>query len=384
MKKVYTIVQLLAAAILLTAQTILTPLLAKATDPLPLHKIRYWAYQIQDLDKQGAIGTLAASPYDMLVVDPTVTYEPDFNARQMVDTLKSSSAHDGVHRKLVLAYLDIGQAEEWRWYWHGQATYEQHGQCRDTYVASLQQAMQWVVACDPDGWAGNYPVAYWDPAWYDIVINGTDLGSALGLHFNSMLDEVLKDGFDGVYLDWVEAWEMEAVRQRAAEEGKNPGLEMFKLIQAIKEFGLRSNPSFIVLQQNSSALLEEIGADGLAAAVDGIAQEAVWWDGDPVDDDWSNPSGFDQPTDTDLTNYYLQRLTAYKNNGFPVFVCEYAVASAADAYSRAAAAGFIGYVTRRPLSELTTTPPFAGGFEHKSEPVIGPAMLLLDGQPESP
>lgn len=271
MKKAYTIAPLLMATTLLTAHTFLSPSLVNATEPLPLKKIRYWAYQIQGLNSHGAIDALAASPYDLLVVDPTVTYEPDFNARRMVDTLKSSSAHDGIHRKLVLAYLDIGQAEEWRWYWHGQETYEQYGQCQNSFVASLQRDMEWVVACDPDGWAGNYPVAYWEQEWHDIVINGTDLGSELGLYFNSMLDEVLKDGFDGVYLDWVEAWEMEAVAQRASEDGKTPGMEMFKLIEAIKEFGMRSNPSFIVLQQNSSALLEEVGADALATAVDGIA-----------------------------------------------------------------------------------------------------------------
>ena len=36
----------------------------------------------------------------------------------MVERLKQSSAHDGTHRKLIIAYIDIGEADDWRWYWN--------------------------------------------------------------------------------------------------------------------------------------------------------------------------------------------------------------------------------------------------------------------------
>jgi len=87
--------------------------------------------------------------------------------------------------------------------------------------SQIQTWAPWVVASDPDGWAGNYPVAFRDSDWKDIVIKVTALGAGLGLYFTSMLDEVIKDGFDGVYLDWVEAREMSAIRIRAQNEGKN-------------------------------------------------------------------------------------------------------------------------------------------------------------------
>ncbi len=345
-------------------------------EPLALKDVKYWAYQIQNLNDGGAIEVLAASSYDMIVVDPTVTSSIDFDAKQMVQALKGSKASDGVHRKLVIAYIDIGQAEEWRWYWNGRATFEQFGRCLKNYVTTVQKWAPWVVACDPDGWAGNYPVAYWDPAWKNIVLAGSALGSDLNLYFNSMMDEVIKDGFDGVYLDWVEAWEMDAVRERAANEGKNAGQEMLNLIQAIKDYGLQSNPDFVVIQQNSSQLLAEIGVELLHGAVDAIAQEGVWWDGDAIDDNWNNPLGYDQATPTDLTDYYLSRLRNYKNNGFPVFVCDYALVHGGEVYSKAAAEGFIGYATRRPLSLLTTTPPLflSPGTENKR---LNSASILL-------
>jgi cysteinyl-tRNA synthetase len=359
---------------------------AIAAEPLALGDVKYWAYQIQNLDDPGAVEALAASRYDMVVVDPTVTSEWSFNAKQMVQALKASKGYDGVHRKLVLAYIDIGQAEEWRWYWHGHPTYEQYGGCRQDYITQIRSWAPWVVACDPDGWGGNYPVAYWEPAWHEVVLSGTDLGSSLNLSFDSMLDEVVQDGFDGVYLDWVEAWEMDAVQQRAASAGVDPGQEMLRLIQAIKNYGRQVNQDFIVIQQNSSELLAEVGADQLGGAVDAIAQEGVWWDGDAIDDDWNDPAGYDQGNNQDLINYYLPRLRRYRDNGFPVFICEYAVVHAEEAYNKAAAEGFIGYATRRPLSRLTTTPPFPASPSPSPSPspppagkgtVVPPLLLLL-------
>jgi len=329
--------------------------LSEAQLPLELDKVKCWAYQIQDLDQPGAISALAESRYDMLVIDPTVTYESSFDARTMVKVLKNSKASDGVHRKLIIAYIDIGQAEEWRWYWNGHPTYEQYGACKGSYIQDIQKRFPWVVACDPDGWAGNYPVAFWDAEWQDIVIHGTDHGSKSGLYFDSMLDEVVQDGFDGVYLDWVEAWEMDAVRQRADQDGVQPAPAMVEFMRAIRAYGRKSNPRFIVIQQNSSDLINHVAAANLAAAVDAIAQEGVWWDGAAVDDDWSNPAGYDQPTG--LQNYYLPRLRKYRAGGFPVFICDYTVKNASKMYAKARDEGFIAYGTRRPLSRLTTTPP---------------------------
>jgi cysteinyl-tRNA synthetase len=341
----------------------------QAAEPLPLSQVQYWAYQIQQLDSAGAVDELAASRYDMLVIEPTVTHNWNFDAKDMVQTLKASKAYDGIHRKLVIAYIDIGQAEEWRWYWHGRPTYEGSTKPCSEIIAEIQSWAPWVVACDPDGWGGNYPVAYWYPAWKEIVIGGTQLGAGIGsVYFDSLLDEVIQDGFDGVYLDWVEAWEMPAIQQRADEEGRDVGTEMLKFLQAIKNYGKQFNPSFLVIQQNSSELINEVGVSKLRSAVDAIAQEGVWWEGDATDN-WDDESGFDQPSGNE--DYYLPRLRKYRDTGFTVFVCEYANNEAADAYNKAKNEGFVAYATHRPLNQLTATPPFFST-------VAAPFMLLLD------
>ncbi|MCP5102571.1 MAG: hypothetical protein GY950_04290 [bacterium] len=339
-----------------------------ADDPLPLSSVRYWAYQIQDLDTAGAVTAIVNSQYDLVVIDPTVTYDPDFDAKDMVDRIKASKASDGVHRKLVIAYIDIGEAEEWRWYWGNHDTYEEYGQCRNSYINDIQNWAPWVVACDPDGWGGNYPVAFWDEDWKDIVINGTNLGAAEDIYFDSMLDEIVQDGFDGVYLDWVEAWEMTEVQNRADNEGKDPGREMLTFIREIRAYGRQYNSDFVVIQQNSSELINEVGAAALGNAVDAIAQEGIWWDGHGGNDDWTDPEGYDDASC--CTNYYLPRLRSYKNAGYPVFVCDYALQNADDVYDNAGDEGFIGYATRRSLARLTTTPP-------TFEPIVTPGSPVI-------
>ena len=91
-------------------------------DPIPLDQVKYWAYQLQDINTPGTVDSLVASHYDMLVLEPTRTdWSSDdkyFNTSEMVKQLKNSFAHDRVHRKLVIAYIDIGEAEDWRWYWN--------------------------------------------------------------------------------------------------------------------------------------------------------------------------------------------------------------------------------------------------------------------------
>lgn len=98
--------------------------------PYALNEIKFWGYQIGEIDNVAgdAVDKLVASKYDMLVIEPTRTDwdlqtdgtfkgSPSFDTKGMVQRLKESKASDGVHRKLVIAYIDIGETEDWRWYW---------------------------------------------------------------------------------------------------------------------------------------------------------------------------------------------------------------------------------------------------------------------------
>ncbi len=317
-----------------------------------LADIGYWAYQIQSLGEAGAVDVLVDSHYDMLVLEPTRTdWSSDdkyFDTESMVERLKATVGHDGSRRKLVIAYIDIGEAEDWRWYW----TWSQVD-----WLPGEERPADWpefIVTQDPDGWGGNYPVAYWDEEWKDIVIYGENTGEDPDRDYSSILDEVLLDGFDGIYLDWVEAFSDEDVAAEAARQGKDPAIEMILLIEEMRDYAAARNPDFVIIQQNASDLCE--GHPELLDAIDAIAQEAVWFDGDATDD-WADPAGYDFENETSLTQWYLDALDPYLDAGLVVFNCEYALEQAAEAYTVSYDNGFVPYCSRRSLSALTTTPP---------------------------
>ena len=322
-----------------------------ATELLSLSQVRYWAYQIQDLSDPGAVDKLANSHYDMLVLEPTRTDwssdDRDFDTKGMVLQLRDSKARDGVHRKLIIAYIDIGEAEDWRWYW----TWSEEWSRGEPRPADWPD---YILTHDPDGWEGCYPVAYWDEEWKDIVIYGRNQDSSPYGDYNSIIDEVIKDGFDGIYLDWVEAFEDDAVAAEAQRQGKDPAVEMIQFIQEMRDYAKLRNPDFIIIQQNAAALCEEHSE--LFSLIDGISQEAIWYDGEAFDD-WNAPDGYDIVNDSSLTDYYLEYLDPYMEAGIPVFDCEYALEYAGEAYNKSYNKGYVPYCTRRSLSRLTTTPP---------------------------
>lgn len=318
---------------------------AEENGPLSPEEVSYWAYQLQGINEPGAVEALAASQYDMLVLEPTRTdWSSDdryFDAAAMVARLKDS------RRRLVIAYIDIGEAEDWRWYWSWSKGWDCTGQPPADWP-------DYILLCDPDGWAGNYPVAYWDPAWQDIIIYGQNQPPTPERDYTSAIDEAIRDGFDGIYLDWVEAFDDETVIAAAQTAGKDPAVEMIAFIRAMRNYATARNPDFVIIQQNAASLLE--GHPELLTVIDAIAQEAIWYDGDP-DVAWDDPAGHDYIQEQSLTDYYLGYLDQYRQEGVPVFHCEYALTYADQAYANGLAKGYKPYVSRTSLWQLTTTPP---------------------------
>ncbi|NNE45071.1 MAG: glycoside hydrolase, end-alpha-1,4-polygalactosaminidase [Rhodothermales bacterium] len=319
--------------------------------PMSLQDVEFWGYQIQDVAATGAVDALVASRYDMLVLEPTRTdwssEDKSFDTAAMVARIKQSAASDGEHRKLVIAYIDIGEAEDWRWYWTWSTDWDCQGQPPGDWP-------EYILICDPDGWGGNYPVAYWDAAWKDIIIYGRNQDSTPHGDYTSVIDEAIRSGFDGIYLDWVEGFENVDVVARAELDGKDAATEMIQFIAEMRTYARARVPGFLIIQQNAAELIDSRPA--LVPEIDAIAQEGIWYDGDATDD-WNDPDGHDWVNDADLVDYYLDHLQDYTNAGLPVFNCEYALSRSADAYSLSRQHGFIPYVTRRSLGRLTTTPP---------------------------
>ena len=302
-----------------------------------LSSIRNWMYQIQDLNKDGAVQALAATNYDMLVIEPGQNFsEATYESQQMVRRLHEKP--DGTAR-VVLAYIDIGQAEDYRTYW------------QDDWVApkdGLRGSPDFLVAVDPDGWEGNYPVAYWDPAWQSLWL-GPD----------GIVADLARLGFDGVFLDWIEAYDDDRVRAVAEKAGVSPEAAMITFVEKLGEAGRAINPDFLIVAQNAIYLIDS-DPDRYAKAIDALAVESTWFNGFG-DSDWDDPDSGDQHDQHEAeysTPARLAQILRYQNAGLPVFSIDYALKqnNVAKVYSEAQSRGVIALVTRVSLSKLTETP----------------------------
>ncbi|MBN1798153.1 MAG: endo alpha-1,4 polygalactosaminidase [Spirochaetales bacterium] len=122
------------------------------------------------------INAVAGTNYDVVVVD--LFYEDVELTPAQVAQLKTKA---GGGSRLVIAYMSIGEAEDFRYYW--QPDWDVH-------------PPSWLREENSE-WPGCYLVEYWDSAWQSIIY-GND---------GSYLKKILDAGFDGVYLDIIEAYE---------------------------------------------------------------------------------------------------------------------------------------------------------------------------------
>ncbi len=303
-----------------------------------LKAVRHFMYQLQDLDADGAVEALAASSYDMLVVEPGHNFsEYPYDTAALVRALGNKPDDTA---RVLLAYIDVGQAEDYRAYW--QTDWR-------APTATRSGHPDFLVTVDPDGWSGNYPVAYWDARWQALWLGETGIVAELAAY-----------GFDGIYLDWVEAYDDDLVRAAAARDGVSPEHEMIAFIERLGAAGRAVDPDFAVVPQNAPYLIDTDPARYLAA-IDALAVEDTWFHG-YGDSDWDDPDGGDKRDRHDgdyATANRLAQIGLYQQAGLPVFSVDYALdpQNVALVYREASEAGFVPLVTRVALSRMTETPP---------------------------
>lgn len=303
-----------------------------------LHGASTWMYELQGIEEPAQVTALAESDYDLLVVEPgnTLRDEP-VDATQLVHQLH---VKPGGGNRLVLAYIDIGEAEGYRSYW------------QDTWQAPTPGrpgTPPFLITVDPDGWSGSYPVAYWDDQWREIW-----LGAA------GEVANLARLGFDGVYLDWVEAYDDPAVRAAAEDAGVDPEAAMIDFVASIRAAGRGVTPDFLVVAQNAPYLID-VDPDRYAASIDAVAAEDTWFSG-AGGVDWDDPGAGDvrnQYDEGSSTDARLAQYRKYLQRGLPVFTVDYCVRAdnANFVYGQAVEHGLRPLVTRVSLSHMTQTPP---------------------------
>jgi len=317
---------------------------ARATSGL--NTVNTWLYVIDVNLSEEMVTQITESAYDMVVIDfiASEAFNTDYPLAEVI-----AEWHDAEIPKIVLAYIDVGQAESYRTYWQP-----------DWGLGNPE----WILSEDPDGWEENYPVAYWYDEWRDIW-----------LAEDGYLAQIAEVGFDGVYLDWVEAYDDESVIAFAEQEGIDPIQEMIWWVQDIGD-ALRSyNADALVIGQNAAELA--VYPD-YVEVIDAIAQEQVWFDGSADNE----PAG-DCPlplTEADIdsadyvaslspecleqyetypestlhvsSEWYLDSLMVAQDAGLPIFTIDYALEpeNIAWVYQESRSLGFIPFVSSRALN----------------------------------
>lgn len=128
-------------------------------------------------NKEDYLSALSASPYDVLIIDPY--YGGSHLTAEDVKSLKKKPQGG---KRLLLAYLSIGEAADYRPYWE------------DSWNDESSRPA-WIEKANP-AWPGAYRVRYWTGAWKHILYGNKD----------SSLDRILSAGFDGAMLDVMDAW----------------------------------------------------------------------------------------------------------------------------------------------------------------------------------
>ncbi|HEY6142944.1 MAG TPA: endo alpha-1,4 polygalactosaminidase [Flavobacterium sp.] len=127
--------------------------------------------------KTDFINAVTATNYDLIIMDFFFHDGSEFSSTE-INQLKNK-ANGG--KRLVISYMSIGEAENYRYYWQS---------------AWNTNKPAWLDAENPD-WAGNFKVKYWNSDWQKIIYGNDD----------SYLKKIINAGFDGVYLDIIDAFE---------------------------------------------------------------------------------------------------------------------------------------------------------------------------------
>ncbi|MFQ5506744.1 MAG: endo alpha-1,4 polygalactosaminidase [Planctomycetota bacterium] len=288
-----------------------------------------WAIQLQGVTLPGAADRLLEARVDMLVIEPcsSIRGMEMTSTRELVRRIRLSRGRSR-ERKLCIAYLNIGQAEDYRIYWR-----------QDEWRIG---SPDFLLGKDPDGWAGNYPVAFWDPRWRRILCGNPA----------SLLDQILAAGFDGVYMDWVLGYQDPTVLRAAESAGIDAARAMVELIAGLRSYARSRRPGFLLIAQNGAGLAcrEPV----LLELIDGFAQEDLLFRGD-ARAAWEDPSAGDlpgvRPEDGDPLSRGLEKSLA---RGIPVFSLDYAIRpeNVRKAYETNRRRGLVPFVSRTPLDRL--------------------------------
>lgn len=258
----------------------------------PLAGIKDWIYHLGSISSARAteIGATNAGLVVIEQANTSVGYVP-YTAAEL-NTMRGSS------NKMIVSYISIGEAENYRPYW--------------TANNLGTAAPAWLEAENPS-WPGNLKVQYWNQDWKNIVFQ--------------QIDEMVAAGFNGLYLDIIDAF---AYFEETVPNPVPPidyRAEMVKFVGEIRAHAAsalagQSDPSrpFAIIGQNGIDLIETNPT--YLSVIDGIGQEDLRFSYDNAlgDSDFKTEQ-------EDEYSYFRDLLQQAETAGVQVFGVEYMTAA---------------------------------------------------------
>lgn len=269
--------------------------------------ITSFIYQLQNINLE----ELAKANADLLIIDysPDGTDERRFS-RQQIQQIKASG-------KTVIAYISIGEAENYRWYWRQEWDSDEDGTPEAT-------APEWLGKENPD-WKGNYKTKHWHKDWQRIIY-GTE---------QSYMDKIISAGFDGAYMDIIDAYQYWGLGGESGLERKTSKQEMVGFVKTISSHAKAKKEGFKIFVQNGEELSTH---PDYIAAVDGIGAEDVFYN-----DETKQPE--------ERTRTATEHLDRFKAAGKNVLVIDYPQSpeKIEDFKAKSRTKGYIPYAAQRSL-----------------------------------
>ncbi|HPQ39933.1 MAG TPA: endo alpha-1,4 polygalactosaminidase [bacterium] len=325
-----------------------------------------WTYQLQGY--AGGLTELTQSKFDLAVIDYSRTGDApgEWTAAEIAALKSNGPCGD----RIVLAYISIGEAEDYRYYWNS-----------DWVDGSGNPipgvAPDWLGPQNPD-WPGNYKVRYWMPGWQAILF-----GTASGPD-RSYLDRIIDQGFDGIYMDIIDAFEFWGPAEIGGNnENRNAGDHMIDLVSALGTYArnTRQRPGFYLFPQNGSYIIDpDVYPDATDPEAEAAAQASRYFSmitGIGAEDTFF-PGDAEENNPYDPDTWTIQLLNRFRDAGKPVLSVEYITLPgyiSAFYTDFAPAQGYVPYATVRDLGTMTVNP----GFEPDCEASPGtPITIALD------
>ena len=292
-------------------------------------EISYWGYQLQNVDLQ----EFKESNFEIIVTD----YSQDGSN----DTTWSTDELNMVKEagKILVSYISIGEAEDYRYYW------------QSSWLSGSKPT--WLGDENPE-WQGNYKVKYWEKGWQDIVYN--------------YLDIIISQGFNGVYLDIIDAYEY--YLDQGISNARNL---MIDFVHNIFNFTrTKSGSDFLIIPQNGEGLLND---SNYRSFISGIGIEDLFY---------QNDGSKNSQSDIEQREQFLDLLV---NDDKFVLTVDYVkdTSKQADVYSSSRSKRYIPYTTDVALDTLTPPLLASGNSSNSSSSsingfeyfVIIPSFIVL-------